>query len=105
NLGLFSLTLALVDGSFAVFGMADALPGAESFASGGFGDRHLRTAKFFPTRGKKFRDVVDGVVRRPGILAGALDWRPGRGRLVFVLVIEMGGNRLCNPRLASRSRA
>src|SRR5205807_4493179 len=62
NLGIFPISLALVDGSFAIFGMPDLLSGAESAPAAGLLDRHLRQAELLPPRREEFGNVVDRVV-------------------------------------------
>src|SRR3954452_1450865 len=63
NLGFFAFSFPLVDGSLAVFGMADALSGTESalafwlFDRSGFGN-----AELCASAGEEFGDVLDRVV-------------------------------------------
>src|SRR5580704_12712477 len=62
NLGFFAFTFALVDGSFAVFGMADLLSGAESALAGGLFDLRFGDAELLAAAGEELGDILDGVV-------------------------------------------
>src|SRR3954452_6919664 len=63
NLRFFAFSFALVDGSLAVFGMADALSGTKSALAFEFFDRSgFGNAEFFASAGEKFRDVFNRVV-------------------------------------------
>jgi len=62
NLGFFALSLALVDGSFAVFRMADALSGLEPALARGLLDDRFRGAEFLAAAGEELGNVLDGVV-------------------------------------------
>src|SRR5258706_10894988 len=75
NLRVVPFAFALVDGAYAVFGMADALARTEAALAARLGGGNFRHGEFFPARGEELGDVVDGVVGC-GWLAAA----PGRGR-------------------------
>src|ERR1019366_9721680 len=102
NLRIFPVTLAFVHRAFAVFGMTDALSRPESGASGGLGNLNLGPRKLFPARGEKLRNVVDGVVGRPAILAALrLFATVVRRALIFLLLSVMpAGGGVAAPRLA-----
>src|ERR1700722_5878302 len=90
NLGFFAFSFALIDGTLAVFGMADALARAESALAGGFFRSGFRDGEFFAAAGEKLGDVLDGIVGLGGggnFLASCSDTAaPPSCALVFVLV-------------------
>src|ERR1700733_3500557 len=90
NLGFFAFSFSLVDGSFAIFGMADLLAGTESAFAGGFCWRCFGDGELLAAAGKEFGDVLDGVVglgRGGGFLpAGLRCARPPGCTLVFVFI-------------------
>ena len=88
NLGVIPIALAMIDDSFAVFRMADAvsleqsrgprqsrgwIAGVESAACGGRLRRGLGAGELLTARGKEVGDVVDGVVGRAGVGAAAAE--------------------------------
>src|SRR5450755_613320 len=62
NLSVFPISFALIHSSFAIFGMFDLLPGAESPLSYGLVSHQFRNAKFLAAGRKKIGNVVDGIV-------------------------------------------
>jgi len=62
NLGFFAFSFSLIDRAFAVFGMADLLPGTESSLARGLFDGNSRHAELLAAAGEKLRDVLDRVV-------------------------------------------
>src|SRR4029077_20191404 len=76
NLGFFAVSFALVDGSFAIFRMADFLAGAESALACRFFDFDFGDGELLTSAGEELGDVLDGVVgfggreRLGGIAAG-----------------------------------
>src|ERR1700688_4081300 len=97
NLGFFAFSFSLVDGSFAVFGMANFLAGAEATHAGGRFQRNFRDGKLLAATGKKLGYVLDGVVGlgwSRGLLAGCRDAvvLPACALVfVFVGVVSIGG--------------
>src|SRR5579872_3865670 len=88
NLGLFTVSFAMIDGAFAIFGMLHLLPGPKSLFAFGFIERQLRYGKFLPARCEKLRDVVNRIVTASRVsrsprLAGSA---PVRTALIFILV-------------------
>src|ERR1019366_9878265 len=67
NLGVFPIAFAMIDHSFAIFGVVDAVSLAQSAPSGALVEVHLRAGKLFAARGEKVGDVVDGIVGRAGV--------------------------------------
>ena len=65
NLGIFTFSFALIDRAFAIFGMADFLPGAESFLALWLFYGHFGKAELLSPRGEELGNVVDGVVGPP----------------------------------------
>ena len=59
NLGFFAFPFSLIDSSFAIFGMANLLAGAESALAGGLFERGFRDGELFAAAGKELRDVLD----------------------------------------------
>src|SRR3974390_707374 len=91
KLGVFSVSLALIDHSFAVLGMPHALSGTESRLAMRLGRRSLRQGKLLAARSKKLGDIVDRVVRRSTV--GGTTLRLGlpiSRALVFVLIGIVG---------------
>src|SRR5258708_10987590 len=76
NLGFFAFSLALVDGSLAVFWMADPLAGTESALSGGFFERSFRDSELLAAAGAKLCGVFDRVVGLGGSRGTAAGLRP-----------------------------
>src|ERR1019366_7231513 len=106
NLRIFPVPLAFVHRAFAVLGMTDALSGPESSASGGLGNLNLGPRKLLPARGEELRNVVDGVVGRPAILAALrLVATVMRRALIFILVSVMpAGGGIASRRIRGPSR-
>src|SRR6478609_9518042 len=77
NLGVFSLTFTPVDHSLAIFRVFHALSGTKRATARRLLHGNLRPVELLAPRGKKFRDVVDGIVLGAGIAAIA---RLGPGR-------------------------
>src|ERR1019366_6557404 len=63
NLSFFAFSFALVDRSFAILGVADLLPRAESALAGGLFDGCLGDGELLAAAGEEFGDVLDRVVR------------------------------------------
>src|SRR5262249_48022663 len=59
NLGLFPISFALVDGSLAVFGMANLLARPKALLAGRRLNRHLGQGKFLSPRGEELGDILD----------------------------------------------
>src|SRR4249920_4091353 len=102
NLGVFSLTFATIHHALAIFRVFHALAGTERAAARGLLHWNLRTVELLAPRGKKFGNVVDGIVLGAGI--AAVRPRPAQRRrgpgapgfgsvrrhaLVFIFIAEM----------------
>src|SRR5260370_17789777 len=90
NLDVFAFSFALVDGSLAVFGMANLLAGAKSALAGGRFSRWFWDCELLAARGEELGDIFDELVvlgRCGGLLAACRGaGAPPAYALVFVFV-------------------
>src|ERR1700733_6187419 len=93
--GFFAFSLALIDGTLAILGMANLLPGTKSALAGRLFRSHFRHTELLATAREEFSDVLDRIV---GFGRGSGLWTAGlRGpafpgaALIFVFVRVVSG--------------